>query len=98
MIEQQGARADKVCTENILDLAELLTARRTTVSTTWSPGCLNALLDVASREADHLSRARKLTAAFPDLAVQVTPLASSPLRLFAGLSQPPPRGGRSGAP
>jgi hypothetical protein len=75
----------------------LLAARRTTVSATWIPGRLNALLDLASREADHRALARILTAAFPDLAVQVTPLASSPLRLFAGLTQPPPRRGRSGA-
>jgi hypothetical protein len=52
MIEQQGARADKVCSEIILDLALLLTARRTTVSSTWIPGRLNALLDLASREGN----------------------------------------------
>jgi hypothetical protein len=97
MIGQQGARADKVCTEIILDLAEILTAHRTTVSATWIPGRLNALLDLASREADHRLLARTLTAAFPDLVVQVTPLASSPLRMLAGLAQPPPRGGPSGA-
>jgi hypothetical protein len=93
MICQQGARADKVCTEIILNLAEQLAAHRTTVSATWLPGALNTLLDMASREADWRSLTRKLTDAFDDLEVQVTPLARSPLTLFAGL-QPRPSGGR----
>jgi hypothetical protein len=85
MVGQQGARTDRVCSGIILELASELTRSRATVSATWIPGYLNALLDLASRERDHEALARELTAAFPDLTVQICPVRESPLSAFIGL-------------
>jgi hypothetical protein len=58
-----------------------------TASSTWIPGELNALLDLASRTDSTDSLRTTLTRAFPDLQLVVEALEASPLERFQGLRQ-----------
>ncbi len=70
-----------------------------TASSTWIPGELNALLDLASRTISTDTLRTTLTQAFPELQLVVEALEASPLERFQGLRQarPPPAQQQGGA-
>jgi hypothetical protein len=87
MLQAKTARTDKTCGEILLELARQCTTAGVTASSTWIPGELNTLLDLASRTDSTDTLHAILTNAFPDLQVVVEALDSSPLERFQGLRQ-----------